>query len=172
MLFFGLILAWAIAGYFSASDDKMAGKAEKFIHMACGAVLGVSIGAMVCVVWERCLPTEFSGQRTEIVAARTKLGIQGSFFVGTGSIQSEPYYFLYYNQGDGGIRMWTIAAHRLMIYEGERGDGYVIDERIIYPSWWRTMICPFTFISSPRNFVAFVPHGTVKRDISFDLKDL
>lgn len=62
-----------------------------------------------------------------LVAIRDKDGIGGSFFLGSGSIDSKPYYFYYVKLTDGGIRPDRMPINTsITIYEEDRTDAVLI----------------------------------------------
>lgn len=95
-----------------------------------------------------------------LVALRDKEGGAGSFFLGSGTLASESYFFYYARRGDGGF-----SAHKMLIdanvvlYEEDRTDAEleIFSEQFVSPhGWW------FGFPEHYRTYHFRVPKGTIR----------
>ena len=108
------------------------------------------------------------GDHYKLNAIRDKDGIEGHFFLGSGFSQSEPYYFYYYEDRNGGLKPSKLNANdAVTVYQEDRADAEMIEFnwKITYPNWaW--LIC-ITHDESQKTTYAFhVPKGTIKAGYS------
>lgn len=83
------------------------------------------------------------------------LGVEGSFVLGCGSINSVPVYLFYMDAGNGGYRLGHVEATYSVIYEdAPEHTGYIT---ATYPS------CEY-----PNGWDIHVPKGTIKREFNLD----
>jgi hypothetical protein len=64
-----------------------------------------------------CKEKEIESYQFELVALNNNNNIYGSFFLGSGSIKEEQYFFAYVKYDDGGIKLWKCEAYTTWIYE-------------------------------------------------------
>ena len=64
-----------------------------------------------------CKKQETKVYKYELMALQTKNEISGNFFLGSGTINDEQYFFAYVKYNDGGIRFWKCETYNTWIYE-------------------------------------------------------
>jgi hypothetical protein len=108
------------------------------------------------------------GQHSKLVAIRDKDGVEGQFYLGSGFISSEPYYFYYESLENGGFRPGKIDADgSVTVYEEDRKDAELVmfDWKITYPAWaW--LICLRDEDGGRHSYAFHVPKGTIKTGYS------
>ena len=98
-----------------------------------------------------------------LVAIRDKDGIRGQFFLGTGSISGDQYYFYYDQLPDGGLRPGKVrASGGVRIYEENRSDAKLIKYIWDFDQPWAW------YVSIPIRdggyfYEFYVPNGAIKR---------
>ncbi len=65
-----------------------------------------------------------SGSKHDLVALKDSIQTEGTFFIGTGAIDSSIYYFFYYKDGDS-IRLGKCYYDRGYLHEMEHGQPHV-----------------------------------------------
>jgi hypothetical protein len=98
----------------------------------------------------------------KLVAIRDKDGITGQFFLGTGMIQSEQYYFYYKTNSDGSVTPDKVRAGQgVRVYEEDRQDAeLVVYEWQLNQSW--AWLVAFPVNSGGWSYKFHVPKGTVR----------
>jgi hypothetical protein len=108
------------------------------------------------------------GEHSNLVAIRDKDGVEGRFFLGSGFISNQPYYFYYESLKDGGFRPGKIEADdSVTVYEEDRTGAELVtfDSKITYPGWaW--LICMRDEDAINSSYVFHVPKGTIKAGYS------
>ena len=103
-----------------------------------GAVVGLMAGAGVAsVVGSRHPQHMVLTETVPLVTLRNADGVAGSFFLGTGSVESVPYYFYYKPSGDGGYKQDRLqSSANVTVYEEDRTDGAleVYERKFVDPS--------------------------------------
>lgn len=94
---------------------------------------------------------------TSLASLRNPEGISGNFFLGSGTINSAPYYIAYQQAGQG-YKLVTFPASALIVVEETRTDG-VLEERIrTLPGIWGRIIP-----AASREYVTHIPQGSIMR---------
>ena len=104
--------------------------------------------------------------KTPLVSLRSADGVNGSLFLGTGSIQSTGYYFYYVREGEG-YKLYKLSAdNNVLIIEENRKDGELrryVGEVIDPISWW------WISVQFPRGYEKYefrIPQGSLKQNFS------
>ena len=126
-------------------------------------ILGVSIisGAVVGSSWDT---HRVNSGRTELAALRDKDGMAGRFFLGSGMIESKPYFFYWRKNKDGSLSATQIESSGVKVFEDTKDEAYIqyfrfeiIDADSLY---W------LGFKSSGTGREFHVPEGTIRRGFS------
>lgn len=108
------------------------------------------------------------GKHSTLLAIRDKDGVEGRFFLGSGFVTSQPFYFYYEALKDGGARPAKLSADEsVTVREEDRTDAELVtfDWTIKYPSWaW--LVCLQDSEGSRKSYVFHVPNGTIKTGYS------
>lgn len=83
------------------------------------------IGSFIAFVLGACFPKYWKLVGTEtLVSLRNQTGVSGSFFLGTGTVDSEDYYYYYVGSAEKGYQPSKIEVDgNVTIFEEERADG-------------------------------------------------
>jgi hypothetical protein len=133
-----------------------------------GIMLGVMLSIMIEVVFYNDYEYQYQCEQTELKAIQDRFGVQGSFFLGCGSINEEPYYF-FYRKENGGYRPDRIEAEKPIIYEEERKSALIKKcfEIKKVKGWLKYFVASPPKPTEPK-YEIFVPKGTI-RDIDDNL---
>lgn len=121
------------------------------LAVACGIGMFIPKDYVVC-------------KEIELVAMQDNEYLQGSFFLGSGYIESELYYVFYQKEGSG-IKFNKIPRERVVIYEEERNDGVMK----IYIARFKPKWCNAIALSRAKCRI-FIPKGTIIQKFNLDLK--
>lgn len=106
------------------------------IAFAVGLAIASLIGCAIRKKWH-------DSETAELVSLRDGNGMSGHFFLGTGSIGAQQYYFFYKKIGEGYQPGKVEVANNVMVYEQERQSGqmktYIRD--FSNPAWNLLAIC-------------------------------
>jgi len=174
MLFFVLIIGLGIAFSYEGWQDWR----DDGFEVCLLFILGCAIGLLICLIitlvvaefgnyYDLCkhnIKTEY----IEIVSLQPFNSVEGSFVLGTGTIDGKMYY-IYMKKESGGYRKGKILADDVLICEtnevSPRLSWKVLDRKV--PTWlWPEFIIPIfdDFFKSPRDFVMYVPKGTIIKE--------
>jgi len=102
------------------------------------AIVGLLVGGVATgIVGSRYPQHMVLTGAVPLVTLRNADGVAGSFFLGTGSVESVPYYFYYTPSGDGGyIQDRLRSSAGITVYEEDRTDGAleVYERKFVDPS--------------------------------------
>lgn len=167
MLWFAAVPIW---GYFVFSDmfnDPSPHGVVGYMMTGLLALILTGIGALPCAgiaallgVFFKCHP-EKSGSWA-LVTLRDKDGVKGSFFLGSGTIETQPYFFYYKKNPDGSFQPGKVSASSdVRIYEEDRQDASMVE-------WNWELNKPWAYlIAFPHNTGGYaldfhVPKGTIR----------
>lgn len=119
----------------------------------------VGMAALVGAFFET-QPVEI--EHLKLVAIRDKDGVTGQFFLGSGMIQSEQYYFYYKTNSDGSVTPDKVRAGQgVRVYEQDRKDAELVTyEWQLIKSWAWIVAIPVN--SGGWSYKFYVPKGTVR----------
>jgi hypothetical protein len=100
--------------------------------------------------------------RSKLVSIRDKDGISGTFFLGTGQIGSDQYYFYYEQRQDGGFRPGKVKSNDgVRVYEEARQDAELVTFTWeLNKSWAKWVALPINRGGYVYDF--HVPQGTIR----------
>lgn len=147
-----------------------------------GAVVGTMIGVVIFAVGINAIALifqtdqEIEYDRVNIVSLTNKQATEGNFFLVSGTINSVPYYFFYYEMPNGGKKLAKLDSDIVVIYEEKRKDAYLIKtgkEKVLGKwFWYLTKGLP---ISTSTKFIGYsihVPENSVKKEINLDIREI
>ena len=108
----------------------------------------------------------FEKNKIPLVALINGKGIEGSFFLGSGEIDTEPYYFYYTQESDGGKTLNKIDAGMVRVYEDDRKDAYIAEV------WFKNKDILDDDVDVFLRYAIHVPKGTIKEVIDLDIRNL
>ena len=142
---------WFLGGIFQLFVSAFAGL------LICGAAVGV--GKLFPI-------TTYQAATVPLTVIRDKDGVEGHFFLGSGTIESKPYYFYYIKNHDGSVSPGKISYDaNVRVYQEKREDAQFI--RWASKSKWGWVWLVAAPPSDDWYAVDFhVPAGTVKSGYS------
>jgi hypothetical protein len=162
MIFFGIM---GLIGTYRFMKSNCDGFVSWFFGML-GIIVGVMVMVMVGVIpalitgnflektWEQT-------EQIELLSLRNNDGVSGHFFLGSGSIQSEQYYFFHKKSGDGYQPGRVKADDNVLVHEseGQGGMAKVYTRKFVnkrhewYAACWPS-----------EKYEFFIPNGSLQRD--------
>ena len=100
------------------------------------------------------------GHSIEIVSLSNSQSVSGSFFLGSGIINSTEYYFSFVRNSDGSFSRWKTPTYNAKLYLTNNKKPQIIWDRICYraPSWLTYITCNQYQNSS---YDIYVPENTI-----------
>jgi hypothetical protein len=143
----GEFLDWFITGLFGCV----------FSGLAFGLLCG---GAILTGLAFSTHPEETSHSTLE--AIRDKDGITGTFFLGSGVIKGDQYYFYYERMQDGGFRPGKVyAGSGVRVYEEDRTDAELVTFKWELNASWAWLVA-FPVNTGGYSYDFHVPKGTIR----------
>ena len=98
----------------------------------------------------------------KLAALRVKDGVNGHFYLGSGTVKGEQYFFYYVSNGDGSFEPSQVSADSdVKIFEEDRKDAQVIHYRAEFVKNWPWIVGMPT-LQGKKSVVFRVPTGTIK----------
>lgn len=156
---FFTIFAWR--SIYSIADDFL-GYFMATMILGIFAVVAFCIGIGLALLIGLIIPKRWSEpETTKLVSLRGSEGINGNFFLGTGSIGTSQYYFFYKEVGKGYQPGRIEIDDNVMVFEEERQYGEIktYTYQFVNPSLqWIAMD------SEIEKHEFFIPDGSLKKD--------
>ena len=127
---------------------------------ALAALVGVGIAALIGLFIPK---TWYGPESTELVSLRGSDGTSGTFFLGSGAIQAEHFYFFYRKAGEGYRPDRISTSQDVIVFERDRADG----EMISYHRDFKHPIAWLFGINGQKPRYEFsIPSGSIKKGFS------
>lgn len=141
--------------------DIIAGVVFTVVFGAFGLLLGGGIASFIGYAFpQRAEPSD----RYELVALRDNIGMSGSFFLGTGSIDQEITYFFYRKEGTG---FKADKVSNAVIFEDEETQPYVQKyDSEFKNSFWDIFVFPMKEYPTEIH----IPKGSILQNYTLNLK--
>lgn len=169
MLWFLIVPVW---GYFVFTDVmSMGGSRLDFMLCFFLSSIFTGFGALPCAGIAALLGFFFKAEpiksgECHLAALRDKDGVSGQFFLGSGMIEAQPYFFYYKKRSDGGFQPGKVnVSSRVRIYEEDRDDALMVE-------WTWELTKPWAYlVAFPHNTGGWVcdfrvPKGTIRSGYS------
>lgn len=142
---------WVLGGIFQIVVSVIAAALVGGMAYGCGTLFPV---------------TSYKAATVSLTTIRDKDGVEGRFFLGTGTIESKPYYFYYRKNRDGSVSPGKISYDsNVRVYQEKRDDAQFV--RWASKSKWNWVWLIAAPPSEDWYGVDFhVPEGTVKSGYS------
>lgn len=105
---------------------------------------------------------------TEIYALNDNVGVQGKFFLGSGQVNSEPYYY-YIEETDAGKHIGSISAKNAYICESNTETPRIEMQRAFWKKYWIKWL--FCINASDTRYMIYIPENSVTTDFNVDLSN-
>ena len=152
--------------YWGLGRGLLSGGVALIFYVFVSAVLLVGLSE----IWVEDTPVE-----SELASLADGSSVSGSFFLGSGSVESEPVFFFYRQQGNGSFRLEHRDADKVSIVETS-SDPRMVTLCVDYshvPTWFEWPL----FNSSPPTYedcrdddptTFYVPEGSIKSNYILD----
>jgi hypothetical protein len=132
-----------------------------------GCLFGALLSAMIAVPLGFMFDMHYvQTSSRNLVALRDKDGIEDNFFLGSGHIGSQPYYFYYTQQSDGGYSPSEIKADdSVTVYETTEKSARLISYEVVANSRIADWVS-LPLSEGDHLYKFYVPAGTIKRGFS------
>jgi hypothetical protein len=152
------------------------GRRDKISGTLVGVIIGIVVGIGVGFILDVTLPYEtheFESERVELVALGDTNLLHGTFFLGSGQINSDMYYLFFFKAPDGGKKFDKVNAKNTTVYEEDRSDAYLvrIGQQEQRPNSTYLWLLPKFLVHDVYNYyyAIHVPKGTIKTGYNLDL---
>ena len=136
-----------------------------FFGLIGGAIAWFGFSIILIAVFSALTPHTYKQSEIPIVALQDNLGVQGSFFLGTGTIDSTPSYAFYINEG-AAKRFISVGADDVTVFDNS--DRPYVTQRHSCELTVRWLSPCF---SDGRKYTEIhVPAGTIRTDLVLDAK--
>ena len=144
-------------------DHFMAAVMAGIFSVLFGLFPAAGIAALIGLAFDTH-PAQVSDDR--LVALRDKDGMNGQFFLGTGTIEGDQYFFYYRELSDGGFQAGKVkASSGVRVYEEQREDARIVAFRWELNQDWAWWVS-FPVNTGGYSYVFHVPVGTIRRGYS------
>lgn len=166
LILLGLVFGWRFGS--GLSGDGLLGRYfPKALFSAFGALIGFGFGLLLALFIGLFLPSEYVfHKQTELVAIQDTSGIQGRFFLGSGTFESRSYYVFYQKYGDG-IIFGRVPVEKAVLYEEERNNGLIKEYLKMNKERWYYL---FGVPGEQRRYDIIIPNGSILHDFRLDLE--
>lgn len=159
-----LMVVGAVLGWTNFNDRVTI--TQRISHAVMIGSLGLVFGSLVGMFAGSFFQKQWTlNEEARLVTLRTTDGLQGTFFLASGSIGDAQYYFFYKEVEGGGYKPDKIlVADNVTIYEEDREDGMVKVYRygIVNPPRW-FIVAPNSTIQRVK-YEFHIPRGAIKRN--------
>lgn len=141
-----------------------------FLGYFLGLLVWGALSILACIPWfglatfiGLAFPTNaIMESKTELAALRVKDGVEGHFFLGSGTVEGKQYYFYYLKNEDGSLTPAKVNADEdVKIYEEERKDATLVKYNAEFKNEIAYIIGVPT-MQGKKSVEFHVPVGTVK----------
>lgn len=130
-----------------------------------GFMGGAGVAAVVGMFPEKQL---VESGRTELVALKDSQGIEGNFFLGSGQVNSEMFYFFYYSCGNSCSVFGKIPAFNARVYEDSESPHIKYFKKVFKNQAWNNFALPS--LGDNETSEIHIPKGSIKQGFSLDLQ--
>jgi hypothetical protein len=130
---------------------------------ACFSIVPLGVGAGIAAIIGLAFKTKpIVVSRKTLITIRDKDGVSGRFFLGSGMVEGDQYYFYYAKNDDGSVSPGRVRADgRVRVYEEDREDAQLVNwEWELVAPWAYLVAFPVTGDKWSCDF--HVPKGTVR----------
>jgi len=139
-----------------------------FMDYVLGTFIGCFIGILLSLLIGACIPQKtVEIRRDKLVTLKDNITTEGSFFLGSGTINGEHKYFYYKENGQGGFLAESVNSKGVPIYEDSDTEPYIS----ILANEFINRKFDVLFIPNTDICYAFhIPKNSIIRDYKLDLK--
>ena len=132
--------------------------------------LGVMLGGLITIAGGHLIQEHIIGTYTEqesipIVSLKQNNRVEGSFFLGIGSIEGIAYYLYFRNLGDSRYKRGRIKASKTIIQEGFQESPTISWTRVRGKVNW---FIHREYIDRQEDYVLHVPKGTIIKQFKLE----
>lgn len=124
----GVVAILLVRFIFFRGEDRVDAILNNAICSIIAAIAGLIVGVLLATTIGANLPQKEQAVATyRLVNLRDNLGIQGNFFLASGSVGTQQEYLYYYQLPSGGYKSGRMASSdNLTIFEENRSDGELV----------------------------------------------
>jgi len=176
MIWFTLLIGIGLVFFFKNKGHNEVGALGDFFATVCiGGFLAVILNLVIgCIILANFEMTPTVVKQYEISAIQDTKNSQGNFFIGTGKINEELYYYIPIKYPDGTmVKKFKISE--IFINEGNEYSPNIQVIESKYPeeftkyAWLYSIIAPYGDKYNQK-YKVYVPEGSISNDFSVDLK--
>jgi len=134
-----------------------------------GALIGALIGFFLSMFFSAIPPTKYElSKEIELVSLRHgENSVRGSFFLGCGSVESNPSYIYYVSVGPDIYQMKTIkVTDSVFVYEEDRTDGVLKVYAKKFANKSYNWLSDESLLEGEERYEFHIPKGSILRDFS------
>ena len=122
-------------------------------------LVGIGIGFIVGTAFPQQWTPE---SQARLVSLRNTDGVNGTLFLGTGSIGTSQHYF-YYREVEGGYEPGTVvlATNNIIVHEEHRQDAWM---RVYVRQFTNPTYILFGLVWPHERYAFFIPRGTLQKN--------
>jgi len=147
-------------------------KEDKVFGICLTSVTSIAIGFLLFAIIG--MPISYKAKQIPIEESREKLvtfkdnnNISGSFFLGTGSIEGDLYYYYYKEVGDGRYISGKISSYRCVINETDEVSPCIVSYKSEFGNkYWKLFSFPDKHFKSD----IYIPKNSIVRGFKLDLQ--
>jgi len=164
MVLYAIFIIAAIFIFITIGRDNIMGKFGMVIFSCFMSLITTFISAFVIFMTAYHLGQykEIDIYYQNIISMRNNSKTEGSFFLGSGSINQVEYYFYFYKTKDGGIKRDKVSTRYATIHEtndkSPRVEWTMVTKA--WP-WWLKIYKSMSDIERLGDFRVYVPEGTI-----------
>lgn len=158
--------AWLFVSAGMIYGTRVRGNADTFFDSFILLIIFALLSALGNVVSTSFYKLEFRKIDTrEIVSIQDSTGAGGEFFLGTGSINTDMYYFMYLRSGDG-YELRKLPADKVKIKNSDS------PRLVVYENMFKKESNFWTIIegAGEQSFRIYVPEGSIKHKFKLNAK--
>lgn len=147
------------------------------IHEEEGIVFGIGIlmtiiasacYLIVAVIGGLCFDATkvYKTEEIPIVALKDTNRANGNFFIGSGHVDTDLYYYYFTETEDGGKQFEKVDAEEALIYDTEKENPHILIESMHHSSG----LINFFFVTERQRYSFYIPEGSIDYSFTIDLE--
>jgi len=168
MIIFVICVLLCIGGMLYEFSDFGLDLGDVIMSTILGSIIGGAIYLFISLFIMFGLPTETITYNTDIYALRDNTSVTGSFFLGSGNVDSTMKYY-YLTKSENGVTMNNINASSVIIVESFDKPHLEIQKTRIIDGFWKNQVA-FNDIEPIIKTKIYIPKDSIEYGFSVDLK--
>lgn len=133
-------------------------------------VLGVLVLAYLGIMANKNNYEIVEKDTKELVTLQDNISVDGEFFIGTGNVDSQNYYYYMYSSGYGGLKQDKVPTKNSTVFyiENETDKPLIVEFEKDYKGFLSGIMNSLD--SERKSYEIYIPKGSVLDDISINLE--